>query len=72
MLRMFFKRNAVDAVLNGFAVDRSKSSLICEKMWVRQQVQDYGPAVLVYFGVKTYVLNLYEYKRFVSQFQVIL
>jgi len=29
-LRMFFKRNEVDAMLNGFAVDRSKSTLICE------------------------------------------
>jgi len=27
MLRMFFKRNEVDAMLNGFAVDRSKSTL---------------------------------------------
>ena len=30
MLRMFFKRNEVDAMLYGFAVDRSKSPLICE------------------------------------------
>jgi len=30
MLRMFFKRNEIDAMLNGFAADRSKSPLICE------------------------------------------